>query len=443
MEQPRDRADHTVDEVMANITAALAASGWTARSLRNFTLATFTRPTDDGIMAVVDIRLRGPKTPPTDIRVTAGVGYQPALDLMPLMTLTAYGILVTQHDDQMPLTVTLDDQHHPVEVADQVVTGVNQWALPFAQRFSDIDAIDAALREQLQRSGSDGDRMLTKRRLVLLTAAGRWNSARELLTGFPAEDRYDRRFLRQLNRWWDAGRTEIPPLEETLALLPAKPPWHRPIWADAKTNVRAKRQAEESVRARARGRSVDELTTLLTDAYATSGIEVAPSRIANTARAMEVQAGPFGKAKATLRALAMLGAVGGDVVTRVKDGPVPVPSWLQPPERASFPVTFRSRQRAAVVLNPDAADFIDRIGTQAPGRLGFVQNIDVWLDDSGTDLLVCIGERRVGSLSAQDAAAYAPVLRAAAIFDEAPLVRGVLTRPGGDGPIMLELPLPA
>ena len=52
-----------------------------------------------------------------------------------------------------------------------------------------------------------------------------------------------------------------------------------------------------------------------------------------------------------------------------------------------------------------------------------------------------IGEHRVGTIQPADAIAFDAVLRAAALFDEAPFVRGQITNIDG-APVTLEVPLP-
>jgi hypothetical protein len=449
MRESTDRVQRALDRLGADVTATLEASGWASLSLRQYALRTFTLATHDGMMATAEIcrtSFSSRNSLPVTIQVTIGVGYRPALDLMPLLTLPADADLMPMGDaaGRPSLRTSLDSDDDIATVAAQIVALIDGQALPFAEGFADVDAIDLALQD-LERGHADDefpDRRRTTTRLTLLTSAGRHREARDLLATFVPLDRADRRFQRQLTRWLDAGRTAIPPVEETLALLPSKPDLPRPSLVEARAQAAAKKEATDSVRARARGKSVDELTRLLAIAYAERAIPVSTARLTSAAALMELQQQPFGRLRAAVRGLSMLASVGADAVDRFRDGVAADPQWLQPPERASFPIDGARSGKATIRLDPDAADVIARVAAEAPARLGFLVDVDVWFDHHEGQVVAHIGERRVGTLDPTDAVAFAAVFRAAAIFDEAPFVRGRLADIEG-APVSLEVPMPA
>jgi hypothetical protein len=447
MPEPRDTVDRRLDDLVADVTARLELSGWQALSLRNHALASFIRVTHDGIIATVDIlrtSYSSRDTMPVNVDVSNGVGFRPALDLMPLLTLPTDANLLPQRDAGNPfgLRLTLSTADDVAPAVAQIVALVEGRALAYADGFADVDAIDAALRAY-EPDEEIGVGSLTMTRLTLLTSAGRHAEARSLLASFEPTDRADRRFQRQLLRWLDAGRMEIPPVEETLALLPPpEPPPPRPSWTAAKAKANVKRQATDSVRAQARGKSVDELTTLLATAYAQRDIDVSTTNLASMAAAIELQQQPFGKARSALRGLKMLASVGADVVDRVRTGSVEDPPWLRAPERASFPLERGSGRKTTVTLDPAATDFVARVLAEAPTRYGFIVHVDVWFEaDTDAGLAVHIGDQRVGTVPPADVTAFGPTLHAAAIFDEAPFVRAQLVGIEGTS-VELRVPVP-
>ncbi|HEY1486146.1 MAG TPA: hypothetical protein VGF84_08570, partial [Micromonosporaceae bacterium] len=212
--------------------------------------------------------------------------------------------------------------------------------------------------------------------------------------------------------------------------------------AQARARAALKKEATDTVRVQARGKSVEELTMLLATAYAQRNIEVSAATLASTAATMRLQQQPFGRARSALRGLRMLTSLGTDTVNRARTGFVADPPWLQPPERASFPIAGIPGEEVAVTLDPAAAGVIGRILAEAPARYGFLVRVDVWFDDHGPSLDAYIGEHRVGTVQPTDATAFDAVFAAAALFDEAPFVRGRIIDIEGTA-VLLEVPRPA
>jgi hypothetical protein len=192
-----------------------------------------------------------------------------------------------------------------------------------------------------------------------------------------------------------------------------------------------------------------EIQELLAAEYARRGVVATASQIATVAGIVHTEQRPFGRARSAIDAIRALRSLGGDVVRVVKTGPDPTPEWAVPPERAAY-VVRRTRRHAytAVRLDPDAELWLARVWVASAEPLGQHTTVDVWLsreepDAAPDDALVAhIGVRRVGTVPGDDVAAFDQALRAAALFDEDPCLRSMLTRPPGQSVHLLEIPLP-
>jgi hypothetical protein len=171
-----------------------------------------------------------------------------------------------------------------------------------SDQFCDAAAIEAALRpgeragltgdgEQDGQHGERADYYETALHLTLLAAMGRHDQARRVLARYPGGGRVepispdDRRFIRQLTRWLDAGGPTAPPIAETLAELPSAPRPPRPSWSETHAEVKSKSAALDAVRAQSAGTSLAQLQELLAAEYARRGLQIAPSAIAVNAEA--------------------------------------------------------------------------------------------------------------------------------------------------------------
>jgi hypothetical protein len=257
------------------------------------------------------------------------------------------------------------------------------------------------------------------------------------------------RFVRQLHRWLEAGGLPIASVEETASRLPPQPA--RPAWPSmekARRGMRDRRTAWDQVRAQARGRTTEELTTMLAAAYAAHGVETAPSMLAKGVEQLRLDLRPFGRARRHLQELTELGAVLGRVKGMFTEDHEPDPEWLQAPERASYSLPSNGRHWAAVQLNTDDRDWLARIPAEASRRAAGIALVDTWLTDesrerdAGTLVVVHIGDRAVGTLSAAEARDFAPYLAAAKTFDEDVRVPGRVSPAAGDAGIALEISKP-
>ena len=348
------------------------------------------------------------------------------------------------------------------DAAQQIVHFVDEHASTIAGNFPDAAAIDAHLQRDIESvtpSSADTDDQDndpgasdfdTQLRLVVLAAMGRHEDARTLLTTYPAEqtdepiDRSDRRFIRQLRRWLDAGAPVAPAVEDTLAQLPRRGPTPRPSWTDARAKSKAKKEALAAARAKSKGKSLDQLKELIAAEYGDRGIEIAPSIVDVNAEMLRSEQQPFGRARTALKAIRMLKSTGADAIRLIKHASDVDPAWLQPPDRAAYPVIAARDRHTSVELDAEAHDWLERVRAEAPRRLGPWILIDVWLtrEDPAGPLVAYVGEQRVGTVSQTETKAFDHALRAAALFDEDLLVEGRLTSADGTGAAVLEIPLP-
>jgi hypothetical protein len=434
--------------------------------LDDYGIATLTRGTRSGVMATAELHRTSSRWPddwPVEIGVGLGVGYGPALDLMPLLTLRpVVSLLTSPETGAWPgFTISLQSAEEVPSVSRLIVGFIDEHALAFADQFRDAAAIEAALRPgdragltgEGEQDGLTGERAdyETALHLTLLASMGRRDQARRLLARYPGADRVepispeDRRFIRQLTRWLDAGGPTAPPIAETLAKLPSAPRPPRISWSEAQAEVKSKSAATDAVRAQSAGKSLTQLQELLAAEYARRGLQIAPSVIAGNAEMLELERQPFGRIRSVLRALRMVKSSAVDGIRLLKPNTVD-PPWLQPPDRASYPVPTTDRL-TAVDLEPAAQDWLTRVWNEAPRRLGRLVFVDVWLSrdhrkEAQAQLEVHIGQRRVGTIRDTQTAPFDQALRAAAIFDEDPYIQGRLSRSDEQTTTILEIAQP-
>jgi hypothetical protein len=106
------------------------------------------------------------------------------------------------------------------------------------------------------------------------------------------------------------------------------------------------------------------------------------------------------------------------------------PSWLAPPARAAYaagggPV---AKNAIAVSLDPDSAGYLDEVLHALPELSGVRFSCRAWLDTDGGDLVVHLGEGRVGVIPAAHRADYVNLMAAAAQLDELPHLPASLHR---------------
>jgi hypothetical protein len=455
----RDEVERSTDDVVESLAATLANAGWARRDLGNHVLATFTRDLPGGVLLGAEVdrtSFRWPQGWPVDLGVRMGVGSEAALDLMPLLTLRpSPWVLAAQSLDEPPFTVSWDDERGGSNAARQLVRHIEVASESLAERYGNLDAVIAAVKERRQsrvRSAA-GLRHDLALELTLLTAEGHRDEVNALLGTYADaaggdQNQSARRFLRQLTRWLDAGKSSVPPIAETLAVLPPERPLPRVSLSDTRAKSKTRREALDATRAHARGKTQAELVELLTTEYGRRGLQVSPTAVAMLASILQAEQRPFGRAFSALAAVKALKAFGTDSVRLVKTaGESTTPDWLQPPQRASYVLRAPSRAGfVSVIVDADADAWLTRV-SEVARALGQLFLVNVWLTletapETQDQLVAHVGQRRVGIVSAADAGLFDVVLRSAALFDEDPLLRGHLSRPPGQPTWLLEVPKP-
>jgi hypothetical protein len=467
-----DEIERALTTLSGSVADRLSAVGWKRRWLDGDpTHATLTRPAQNGITAVVEIRrtsFHWPDDWPIEVTISLGVGYEPALNLMPLLTMSSRAALIVDSEQEPPnrFGVQLTGPDSVQQAAERIVQFASERAAATVEPFPDAAAIEEYRRHEDETTQTpteedteiedgdpgvfDFDTEFTQDRLVLLAAMGRLEEARAGLATYVAEqtdraiDRDDRRFIRQLTRWLDAGGPVAPPIEETLARLPQRTRPPRPSWSNARAESKAKKEALDAVRSKSRGKTLDQLIELITAEYSARGIEIAPSMVDFYAEMLQAEQQPFGRVRTALKGIRMLKSAGGEIIRQIKHSSDGDPEWLLPPDRAAFPMIADRNRYTPVQLDAAARDLLERVRTEGPRRVGPWVLIDVWLarEVPAGALIASIGAQRVGTIPQSQANEFDHALRAASLFDEDPVVRGRLTAADGTGAIALEIPLP-
>jgi hypothetical protein len=459
MSRRSEQIELALSALAGSVAAALAPSGWTSRELDDCGIAALTRQIGDGIIATAELgraSFRSPDDFPIAIGAQLGVGYEAALNLMPLLTLTPTVTLVNNPETSIEpgFLISLDDPDTVESVGRQIVAFVEEHAAAFAQQFPDAESVAAAMEPGVESGGVDSDdergRDEDPLRLTMLAAIGRNDRVRAWLADQSAAsaDLADRRFIRQLTRWLDAGGPAAPPLEETLARLPHALIQPRPSWSDARATAMSRKEALNVVRAQSKGKTLDELRALLAAEYAQREVDVAPSAVARHAAMLSLERQPFGRIRSAWKATRTLATVGSDAIHIYRNSSEPEPEWMRLPDRASFPIPVARTQYTSVELQPQIEVWLDQAYVHAPRRFDLYAFVEVWLSRDGDSIAVHLGQRRIGAMRGGLVSVFDQVMSAAALFDEDPFVRGRLTaekrmplrclrhrsRPGRPGP---------
>jgi|GEM_PF-6336809 len=453
----------------------LSPSGWTLVAATERAsgplFARFERPLRDELVATVQFEERGvalaaggaagavvhqltsdgriAKGPlPVRVGVVAGVWYPALAKVLELTAsgqaaglLRELGELIEPPRDATGLLGRAEDLDR---VAASLAELIERWAVPFIEAHGTVDALVASFR-----SGDEAER--AELVSATLAAAGRFDEAREALGGCVASgeasagDRERRRFVRQLTRLADSGGdlTEAPP-DPMAGRSMAEPRG----FAEIRLETRRRHEAIEAVR-RAGHFDRAERRRLLEAEVAERGLFESPLWFERTLDALEATGGPGGRVRGYLQA--SKGAA--DSLRRLRKGlsaepDPPTPAWLEPPDRAGFPVLARSGAWVAVRLDAAAAPLLSRAHAAGSRRAGGTVMVDAWLDwardpaSDGARLVVHLGAERVGVLDGEDAARLAAVMEAAAGRDELPRLSSRLTSLAGRDSYLLELPVP-
>ena len=417
-------------------------------------METFTRDLGSGVLATMNLVLPWISIGtawPQELPVDIGVGFEPALGLTPLLTLPAMPMLVRaptpdgRHAGEVTITGGRADQR--AEAVRAIVTVYATQAVAFAGSF-DAAEILALLRRGVD---ADGGEWWHQRYLTMLIASGRHDEVHDALATYERRFASEpdaaraRRFARQVRRRATESPAAIPPVEETLAVLP--PPRHlrnmpksdlRGSWHRSRAN----RAATKAVEVRAEGRTLAELREMLATEYANRSVAVSAIAVAMSADYLAAGRTTLGRVERGLHiATAVTSAVVQMVQVFTRPGSLDNPDWLTPPERAAYKVEASDDHVVAVRIDDGVGEDIDR--ALAEGRhLGSLAQVPVWLttpDSPDGAVRVHLGTRPIGLVAATEAGSFASAFRAAALFDEDLTMEARIYRTV-DGVHLVELP---
>jgi hypothetical protein len=296
---------------------------------------------------------------------------------------------------------------------------------------------------------------------ALLAGVGRYEEARRALA--LSEDPHwqeiananDRRLLRQLTRWVDReGGLGLP---STPARWPAEwpPPASGPdpsrgfkaFMAEQRPEALARREAISATRAASEGKSREQIRELLGAELEKRSVRMQPVEFEQNVDFLVTEHEPFGKTRLAMRgfkALADLISSGSglvDVIRHDRDPQdEPDPAWAKTPDRVGYPMWSVVRERVAVELDTDAEPRLAELMSGSGGQFGN-RNVEVWLSQDDSGLIVHVGSKQIGRLDAHAAVAFRSVIEAAADRDEDVRTDARLTRMTGTPPYVLDLPL--
>ena len=474
-------------EFVRQLERLLAPSGWSRREVSEFLLAGFTNDVGGGVLAVADIAREQVSLLPRrgdSLQVRCGVGYQPAVDLMPVLSLEPDPMLLGNDDDSGREAFTLSPRRDAlVATVERVATSVD-GVLPFAAGFGDARAIYAAMlaadRREVQEqelrhragnqaanhdaaampadptedSANDGDldTLVTyavdiRKRLVMLASMRALEELRALLdanANAPERGQLARnrpRFDRQLRRWLDGGAPLAPPLAETMARLPRRRRVEMVSWSASLAQSRARQAAKHAAAAAADSDDPAEIAALLSAENERRGLVNSPFELAVGAKVIREERRPLGRFRAVASVSKTLASMVSDFARQARHDVPDATDWMEPPQRASYEVPS-ARSATAVRLDPAARDVVERTfgGGGGGGRAGRFRSVRVWLTrdrSDATSALAFIGDIPVGQLPLSTA--FDQALRAAEFYDEDPILRGALWRLDETAPVALQV----
>lgn len=149
-----DEVDAALAALGSLVNDRLRQEGWTRRTLDPFRAATLTRDLPNDVIAVVEIdrsSYRYPEHWPVEVGVAVGVGFGPALDLMPLLTLALRPILIDDSElgRAERVTVELSGPGAVEQAATRIAQLVRDRSRAIGRDFPDAGAIDTRLRQDI------------------------------------------------------------------------------------------------------------------------------------------------------------------------------------------------------------------------------------------------------------------------------------------------------
>lgn len=248
------------------------------------------------------------------------------------------------------------------------------------------------------------------------------------------------RFDRQLHRWLDAGAPVVPPLAETMALLPRRRQLDRVSWSASRARSRAQQDAKNAAAAAADSDDPAKIAALLQAENERRGLVNSPFVLAMGVEVIRKERRSLGRFRSAAAVVKVVASMGSGFAREVKHHPDP-PDWMQPPQRASYEVPC-AQSATAVRLDVGARDIVERAAA-GDRRAVLFTSVPIWLTrdpDDASWALAFLGHTRVGRLPLSDG--FDQALRAAEFYDEDPVLDGVIWRLGETEPVALQVSNP-
>ncbi|MCW3033332.1 MAG: hypothetical protein JWM60_1677 [Solirubrobacterales bacterium] len=325
--------------------------------------------------------------------------------------------------------------------------------------------------------GSSGPYARAARELVpaLLGAAGEFQAAQRALDGYlasggsePLGEDY-RRFAARLTRWLrTGGRIGLPPddarREPVLAGVSAgaAPASFREFVRDeqrmevVRHRAQARREAVHAVRGRGRGRSRDDLRSVLERELDARSLTLDAIDVERELDALELGRKRFGAARVVANVVNQLRnslpledgvlAHAAGLIERLPATPE-VPGWMRRPADASYLVTWSTRSWTRVELFSEADPLLHTVRTLDHRSIAAGLELEVWLAvapdrNASAALLVHVGEQAVGRVLPRFRSHFADALSRAEARGERPWTQARLWSLSGSCPYLLEIATP-
>jgi hypothetical protein len=445
----------------------MTAAGWSVDVAcrvppAGYGLPAFRRPVDGEFTATVSFVRPGPWVgdEPVEFSARVGVDLEGAYRLAPrVLGRESYSECDTGLGDLLdpsePLVMTMSSVSDADHVADLLVASVVSHALDYARAHTTLEDLLGSARADPELFHQEVEQVP-----LLLAAAGRHDDARDALVRYQATGEYTvsstkyRRFARQLTLWMDAGGVLPDP---PTGPVRAAADWSRQApmsIRDARRTSRARREAFDTVRHQAAGKTTDEVRIMLREEYDRRGIKVSQLAIESGVEMIERRQSTLGTVTATVQGVGLVATEVwrmanriGSLVKMARGGDPPARAepvaWLEPPQQAAYPVKGDRdhEEGVTVLLDEEAGEFLGRAHAAGRPLLGgpaFLRMIntvilDAWLSwgasppgESGR-LRVHLGDRAVGALTPDDARRYQSVMAAAVERHELPTMKATLT----------------
>jgi hypothetical protein len=209
-----------------------------------------------------------------------------------------------------------------------------------------------------------------------------------------------------------------------------EPPDWRAIWQKAREKTSAQREVVRTVGARRGELARNDMRILFDEEMKRRGLAPDPIWVERKLDELEWSASErmrerthsvkvlAGIASGLARSLGGKG-VGGTLGHIVEYGSAEQdPEWMQPPGIAIYRPSPSLSEKVAVVLDVEAESLLDRAFETSPRRLAGQEGIlmDVWLSKqpASDEVVVNLGQQRIGTLSVEISQRLVPVMEAAA-----------------------------